>query len=50
MFEQHFPASTAECTVDGVMNRLTLDDMVSNDPAVEQKATSALEAAVAACH
>jgi hypothetical protein len=50
MFEQHFPTSTAQCTVDGVMDRLTLDDMVSTDPAVEQKATSALEAAVAACH
>ncbi len=54
-FKQHLPDSVAQCSVNGMLDHLTLDEVISIDDgsasdALQQKAESALESSVQSCH
>ena len=53
--KEHMPNSVAECSINGMFGRLSLDDVIgidtgSADAALQQKAQRALASAVASCH
>ena len=49
-FQQQAPDDLVECVGNGVVSRLTLDDVVNQDPTAQDTFTKAFDASVAACH
>ena len=49
-FKQSIPDSAAKCASTGTIDRLSLDQIVSNDDAAQQADQHAVEQAIAACH
>ena len=49
-FKQSIPDSVAQCASTGTIDRLTLDQIVSNDDSAQQADQQAVTQAIAACH
>ena len=49
-FKQKVPDSAAQCASTGTIDRLTLDQIVSDDDAAQQADQNAVDQAIAACH
>jgi hypothetical protein len=49
-FQQKAPEDLVKCVGNGVVNRVTLDDVASKDPAVQATFTKAFDDSVKACH
>ncbi|HEY5155183.1 MAG TPA: hypothetical protein VIJ47_10650, partial [Acidimicrobiales bacterium] len=48
-FDEKAPDSLVQCVANGVVDRLTLDDVASQDPAVQKKFSQAFDAALGSC-